>query len=157
MFALTPVAGAAEPELLGTFDDWQAYTYKAPDTRVCYAVSSPKSSEAGKKVKRDPIYFLVTHMPGRKVRGEISTFIGYPFKESSIVTVKVDDKSFELFTTGDGAWVDNAAREKEILAAMKAGTKLVVTGTSWKGTETTDTYSLAGISAAVDKIDSACK
>jgi hypothetical protein len=139
MFALTPVAGAAEPELLGTFDDWQAYTYKAPDTRVCYAVSSPKSSEAGKKVKRDPIYFLVTHMPGR------------------IVTVKVDDKSFELFTTGDGAWVDNAAREKEILAAMKAGTKLVVTGTSWKGTETTDTYSLAGISAAVDKIDSACK
>jgi hypothetical protein len=40
---------------------------------------------------------------------------------------------------------------------MKNGKKLSVTGTSWKGTETTDHYSLSGISAAMDKIDSACK
>jgi hypothetical protein len=34
---------------------------------------------------------------------------------------------------------------------------LSVTGTSWKGTETTDTYSLMGAGKAIDKIDSACK
>ena len=60
-------------------------------------------------------------------------------------------------TNGDGAWADTTAKEKQIVAAMKNGTKLSVTGTSWKGTETTDNYSLSGITAAMDKIDSACK
>jgi hypothetical protein len=40
---------------------------------------------------------------------------------------------------------------------MKTGKKLSVTGTSWKGTETTDNYSLNGLSPAIDKINSACK
>jgi Invasion associated locus B (IalB) protein len=153
----TGQALAADPELLGSYDDWSAYTYKAADTKVCYAVSSPKSSESKKKVKRDPIFFLVTHMPGRKIRGEVSTIIGYPFKESTLVKLVVDDAEFELFTNGDGAWADAPAKEKQIVTAMKSGKALKVTGTSWKGTETTDTYSLAGISAAMDKIDSACK
>ena len=40
---------------------------------------------------------------------------------------------------------------------MKQGQKFSVSGTSWKGTETTDTDSLNGFSAAMDKIDSSCK
>ena len=62
-----------------------------------------------------------------------------------------------LFTNGDGAWADTKEKEKKIVAAMKAGQKFTVTGTSWKGTETTDSYSLNGFSAAMDKIDSSCK
>lgn len=150
-------ARAAEPTSLGVFDDWTAYTYKASDTKVCYVVSQPKSSDSAKKVKRDPIFFIVTNMPGRKISGEVSTIIGYPFKEETTVQVKVDEASFELFTNGDGAWADTTAKEKKIVAAMKNGKKLSVTGTSWKGTETTDNYSLSGISAAMDKIDNACK
>ncbi len=150
-------ARSAEPTLLATFNDWTAYTYKAPDTKVCYVVSQPKSSESVKKVKRDPIFFIITHMPGRKIRGEVSTIIGYPFKESTMVQVKVDDAEFELFTNGDGAWADTTDKEKKIVAAMKNGQKLSVKGTSWKGTETTDFYSLNGLSAAMDKIDSTCK
>jgi invasion protein IalB len=155
--ALTGAAQAAEPTSLGVFNDWTAYTYKAADTKVCYVVSQPKSSESAKKVKRDPIFFLITHMPGRKINGEVSTIIGYPFKEQTTVQVKVDDEDFVLFTNGDGAWADTTAKEKKIVDAMKNGKKLSVTGTSWKGTETTDNYSLSGISAAMDKIDSACK
>jgi invasion protein IalB len=159
LLTLTFSAGAlaAEPTSLGVFNDWTAYTYKAPDTKVCYVVSQPKSSEPAKKVKRDPIFFIITHMPGRKINGEVSTIIGYPFKEETTVQVKVDNASFELFTNGDGAWADTTAKEKKIVAAMKNGKTLSVAGTSWKGTETTDFYSLDGLSAAMDKIDSACK
>lgn len=153
-----PVAAAAqEPTLLGTFDDWEAYTYKAKDSRVCYIYSSPKKSEAGKKVKRDPIYFMVTHWPGRKIKGQVSTIIGYPFKESSQVKLSVDAKAFDLYTNGDMAWADGADTEKSIVDAMLAGSQLTVAGTSWRGTETTDTYSLAGVKAAMDKIDATCK
>ncbi len=151
------VAQAQEPTSLGTFDDWDAYTYKAKDSKVCYIYSAPKKTEAAKKVKRDPIYFMVTHWPGRKIKGQISTIIGYPFKESSLVKVSVDTKSFNLYTNGDMAWADGAETEKDIVDAMRNGKALTVSGTSWRGTETTDTYSLAGVQAAMDKIDATCK
>ena len=154
---MTGSARSAEPVSLGVFTDWTAYTYKAPDTAVCYIVSQPKASDAARKVKRDPIFFIVTHMPGRKINGEVSTIIGYPFKESTMVQLKVDGTEFELFTNGDGAWADTTEKEKKIVTAMKQGQKFTVRGTSWKGTETTDTYSLNGFSAAMDKIDRPCK
>lgn len=147
----------AEPTPLGVFADWTAYTYKASDTQVCYIVSQPKSSDAVKKVKRDPIFFIVTHMPGRNINGEVSTIIGYPFKESTKVQLKIDNVEYELFTNGDGAWADTTEKEKKIVATMKAGQKFSVRGTSWKGTETIDNYSLNGFTAAMDKIDSSCK
>jgi invasion protein IalB len=145
----TVLAQGTDPELLGEFSDWAAYTYKAKDTKVCYVSSRPKSSEP-KNAKRDPAFLLVTHMPGRKVKGEVSTIIGYPFKT-------VDEASFELFTNADGAWADKPETEKKIVSAMKNGKVLKISGTSWRGTATTDTYSLEGISAALAKIDDACK
>jgi len=149
-------AQSAEPALLGQFNDWAAYTYKAPDTKVCYISSRPKASEP-KAAKRDPAFFLVTHMPGRKVRGEIMTIIGYAFKKDSTVELKVDDAAFELFSNADGAWADTTATEKKIVDAMKTGKSLSLKGISWRGTETLDTYSLEGVSAALAKIDEACK
>jgi len=149
-------AEGTEPEQIGIFDDWAAYNYKAADTKVCYVSSSPKGTEP-KSVKRDPAFFLVTHMPGRKIRGEVSTIIGYPFKKETNAELTIDDAKFTLFTNADGAWADSPATEKQIVAAMKAGQSLKVKGTSWRGTQTIDTYSLNGISAALAAIDKACK
>ncbi len=151
------LAHAEDPVSLGTFDDWESFTYQASNAPVCYIYSVPKKSESAKKVKRDPVYFLVTHFPGRKIRNQVSTIIGYPFKESSMVTVKVDDAAFELYTNGDAAWAAAVETEAALVKALKTGKTLTVTGTSWKGTETTDTYSLVGVPAALTKIDSACK
>jgi Invasion associated locus B (IalB) protein len=156
-FGSLGAARAEEPVSLGTFDDWETFTYQSGGAPVCYIYSVPKKSDSVKKVKRDPIYFLVTHFPGRKIRNQVSTIIGYPFKESSTVTVTLDETSFELYTNGDAAWAAAAETELAIVKAMKTGKSLKVTGTSWKGTETTDTYSLVGVAKAMDKIDSACK
>ncbi len=151
-------ARADDPVSIGKFDDWEAFTYQSNGTPVCYVFSSPKKTESDKKIaKRDPVYFLVSHFPGRKIKGQISTIIGYPFKESSTVEVKVDDKSFELYINGDTAWAAANDVEAQIVKAMKAGKALSVTGTSWKGTQTTDTYSLLGLPKALDKIDATCK
>lgn len=157
MIGVSGSAMGAEPISLGVFTDWTAYTYKASDTKVCYIVSQPKSSEAVKKVKRDPIFFIITHMPGRNINGEVSTIIGYPFKEATTVQLRIDNVEFELFTNGDGAWADTTEKEKKIVATMKAGQQFSVRGMSWKGTETTDHYSLNGFTAAMDMIDSSCK
>ena len=155
--AFTGLAQAeGEPKQIGAFDDWLAYSYDAADSKVCYVSSTPKSSEP-KNAKRDPAFFLVTHMPGRKppVRGEVSTIIGYPFKEGQIVKLTIDAESYDMFSKGDTAWVDTGT-DKKIVAAMKGGKSLKVAGTSWRGTQTVDTYSLNGISAALAAIDKAC-
>ena len=151
----TAMAEGNEPAQIGEFGGWVAYTYKAADTKVCYISARPTAS-APKVAKRDPAFFLVSHMPGRKVKGEVSTIIGYPFKKDSKAVVKIDDASFDLYTNGDGAWADSSATEKKIVAAMKGGKSLSVTGTSWRGTKTVDSYALDGVSAALAKIDEAC-
>ncbi len=157
VLAGAPEAVAQEPTSLGKFENWEAYTYKAKDSRVCYVYSAPVKSDSPKKVKRDPIYFMVTHWPGRKVRDQVSTIIGYPFKEESVVKMKVGEREFDLYTNGDMAWADGAETDQAIVAAMKNGSTLTLSGMSWRGTPTTDTYSLAGVVSAMDKIDETCK
>ena len=50
----------------------------------------------------------------------------------------------------------DAADEQKLIEAMKKGSKLVVKATSTRGTQTTDTYSLNGLSQAMDAIATAC-
>jgi invasion associated locus B (IalB) protein len=147
---------AQEPTLLGDFGDWAAYTYISGQGKVCYAVSIPKSSEPT-GLNRDPVFFLISHFPKQGVRNEISTIIGYPFRKESTAQLTIGEQTFDLFTSGDGAWADSAAKDREIVEALKKGAKMDLQGTSWRGTSTKDNYSLQGVSAAVQKIDDTCK
>jgi Invasion associated locus B (IalB) protein len=66
-------------------------------------------------------------------------------------TAVIGDASFELLPKGADLWVKNAAKESELIAEMRKGAKLVVKAGSKKGNVTTDTYSLAGFSQAIDR------
>jgi hypothetical protein len=83
-------AQAQDPKLLGEFQDWAAYTYESDSGPVCYIVSQPTDWEP-KNVNRGPIFFLITHRPSERVRNEVNTIIGYPFREGSSATVTVGD------------------------------------------------------------------
>ena len=54
------------------------------------------------------------------------------------------------------AWVENAAEEPALVAAMKGGKSMTVKAVSGRGTATSYSYSLSGISAALKQIES-CK
>ena len=158
LLASSTAARAEDPVSLGAFEDWEAFMYHSDGAPVCYVLSTPKKSDADKKIiHRDPVYFMVTHFSGRKVKGQISTIIGYPFKEQTTVALKVDAQAFELYTNGDSAWAAAADVEANVVKAMKTAKVLTVTGTSVRGTQTTDTYSLTGFNKALEKIDMGCK
>jgi hypothetical protein len=151
-------AHAEDPVSLGAFDDWEAFSYHSDGAPVCYVFSVPKTTNSDKKIaKRDSVYFMVTNFPGRKAKGQISTIIGYPFQDQSTVQLLVDEESYELYTSGDRAWAADPTTEATIVKQMKTAKTLTVSGTSSKGTTTTDTYSLTGFPKALDKIDTACK
>jgi hypothetical protein len=64
---------------------------------------------------------------------------------------------YQLYTNGDGAWAESGDLDKRIVEAMKNGKTMSVSGVSWRGTQTSDRYSLSGVTAAMNKIDSMCK
>ncbi|WP_040485334.1 invasion associated locus B family protein [Lutibaculum baratangense] len=144
------------PTPLGQFNDWAAYSGQNSGNKVCYILSQPKSSEP-QGVNRDPIYFFVTARPGQDVDSEVSIIMGYPLQPNSTPTVTVDGTSFDLFAKNDSAWVANAAEERRLVAAMRAGRDMSVRGTSTRGTNTTDTYSLSGVTAAHNRIQQECR
>lgn len=155
-------AGAAGPALaqtpnrIGTFKDWSSYAYSDGRGKVCYAASQPKT-QAPQGLNRDPSYFMITARPAENVRSEVSVIMGYPFKEGSKVSVDIDGQKFTMFTKDDGAWIENAAEETALIAAMKKGHGMSIAGISRRGTQTTDTYSLGGISASLDALAKNCR
>ena len=139
------------------FQDWGTYQFNDPQRgKMCFAVSQPKDMEP-KGVNRDPVYFFITTRPQEGVREEVNVITGYPYKEGSKTTIQVGSDSFSLYTSGDGAWLENAAEEARLVAAMRAGSTMVVRGTSRRGTLTVDTYSLSGVTAAANRALQACQ
>jgi invasion protein IalB len=92
------------------------------------------------------------------VKNEVSIIVGYPQKPNADATVTIDGSArYSMYTQDDGAWVKNAAEEPQLVQAMRKGAEMVVRSVSTHGTKTTDTYSLKGVSDALDKVASECK
>lgn len=147
---------AQEATQLATFNDWTAWRGSDSSGQICYISAQPDKSEpAG--VNRSPIHFLIIHRKGLGTKNEVQTLIGYPFNSSnSNASATIDGQTFDMVTEGEGAWLAESSREAAFVAAMKAGSTMVVRGTSQRGTNTIDTYSLSGVTAAMGEIDKAC-
>jgi len=160
IFCCAAAAAEEKPTLLGNFRDWHVYSVGAGIDRLCYALSQPKE-ETPKNLKRGAASFLISSWPGRKVKNEPSVVPGYQYKVGSKTQVQVGSDKFDLFIKNDGAnggaWLEDPADEKRLIEALKRGSDMIVTGASSRGPLTRDTYSLAGISAALDKVDGSCK
>lgn len=147
---------AQTPKEIGKFRDWVAYVYKTDQDHVCYATSWPKKS-APKGVKRGEIYLAVSHRPRKKVVGEVSVVVGYPFKNGTEAIAEIKGKTYSMPTRGERAWAVDAAEDRRLIKGMKAGSRAVIRGISSRGTKTTDSYSLLGFTAAYNAISRACK
>ena len=149
IMALAPAAQAQQATELGTFNAWTAWQANDASGVICYVSATPTSSEpAG--ANRDPIHFMIIHRKGMGTKNEVQTIIGYPYNTS-------DAKSYPMVTEGSAGWLASTGDEAGFVQAFKAGSNLVVRGTSQRGTDTVDTYSLSGATAAVNAIDAACQ
>lgn len=149
------VAAAQTPTRMSQFNAWGSYSYTAAGGKVCYILSTPTAMEPA-NVDHGDIFFLISQKPGQGVSYEPQVVMGYQMQEGSKVVVDVDGKKYTLFTRGESAWMENAAEEPQLVAALRAGTTLRVDAKSRRGTATQYTYSLSGVTAALQSINS-CK
>ena len=152
------MTGGTEPTLIGQFGTWGAYAATPNGKRVCFALAKPTASKTNPPNRpRDPAYAFVSTRPGEKVVNEVSIMIGYALKPGSESTLEVGGAAYSMYTQGDGLWIKNAAEEDQMVQAMRRSADAVVKGVSAKGTETTDTFSMKGLSQALDRIAQDCK
>ena len=156
-------AGAQEStNQVAVVTDWSVFTEPAQGKPTeCWGVSKPKetvNSRDGKpvQVSRSEILLFVTYRAGGAA-GEVSFTGGYPFAPGSTVNITVDGTSMELFTDGEFAWTANPEADAKLLAAMKKGANAVLTARSARGTQTQDTFSLRGFTAAVEEASKRCQ
>ena len=152
------IAGGAEPTLIGQFGTWGAYTATPNGKKVCFALAKPATSKTNPPNRpRDPAYAFVSTRPSEKVVNEVSIMIGYALKPGSDSTLEVAGASYAMYGQGDGLWIKNAAEEERMVDAMRKAADATVKGISAKGTETTDVFSLKGLSQALDRLAQDCK
>ena len=162
--ALAATAGSAMAQestnVVDVKSDWSVFTDENP--KECWGVTAPKSSAATRDgtevtVRRGEVQLFVTFRPGAGAAGEVSYTGGYPFADKSTVTVAIDGTTYEMFTDGEWAWPATPDADAQLLAAMKKGAEAVITARSGRGTQTADTFSLRGFTAAMQEAEKRCQ
>ncbi len=150
------VASASDIEVLGSFDNWSAYSYDDGKDHVCYMAAQPTKSQ-GKYSRRDDVFLIVTHRPNDSTFNVVNVVAGYTYKTTSKPQLTIDkNKAIELKRHENTAWAKDAATDEQLVAEMKKGSNATLLGTSARGTKTTDTFSLKGFSKAYEAINKAC-
>jgi len=152
-------AAAAPADLLGVFGNWSAYTTGTGSNLTCYALSKPRATRPA-AAKRSAVYLMVSDWPSRKVKAEPQIIYGYQGKEGAPAALGVGSDKFTFFIRNNGkegsAWLQQLGENPRLVTAMQDGVSAVASGTSVKGTKTSDTYSLAGFNDAMAKVHAAC-
>lgn len=135
---------------------WQTHVIdKKGSNKICFATTQPASSTGDYK-KRGAVYLTVSNRQQDNVMGEISIELGYSIKPDTDVTLVIDNaKTFQLFIKNETAWA-YGDEDAKIIKALVAGKNATVTGISFRGTKTTDTFELKGFKKALDQINSSC-
>ncbi|WP_208432446.1 invasion associated locus B family protein [Bartonella taylorii] len=142
---------AQAPSRLNQFEAWGAYSYKSPKNTICYVLSVPLET-LPTTVNHGDNFFLVTKRSNSPVSFEPQFMAGYTLKEGSKVIVTIGEKNFDFFTKDSSAWLASPESEKQLVSAMRVGRNMTVKAISKRGTHTTYTYSLKGVTAALNAV-----
>ena len=122
------------------------------DQNYCYIGSAPIKEE-GEYSKRGDTYIIVYRI-NKNSEKTVQITAGYNYAEEKPVIVKIDQTSFEFFSSDDTAWINK--KDKEVIFAMQKGLEMTIEGYSSRGTFTKDTYSLKGFTTANNKLSKDC-
>ena len=126
------------------------WSFKKVNGTACSIFQIPVS-EKGDYSKRGTVLFYVFKEDNTEY---VRIDSGYPYDPNKYVKVSIDSNNYQFFGENDSAW--SMKDDRIIVDAMKAGKQMIVVGYSQRGTETTDTYTLIGITNAYNSLQKDC-
>ena len=150
--ALAQQRGAATtpqgPRRLGDFQSWTAAVHSEAGQKVCYAFTRASRTDPS----REGVILTVTHRTNG--RDQVALSAGYAYPRNAAVTVAIGQTQLPFYTGGNSAFARDG---RAAVAAFRGGSQAVARGPRAGGRGTaTDTFTLAGFSAAYDAISQEC-
>ncbi len=155
--ALLGAGSAFAAENLGTFNQWTAWTDNDQGAKICYIASNPQTREPTNLNHGDiaQTFLLVTIRPTN--RNEVAVLVDFPISSTNPnASATIDGRSYPMVTEGRAGWLASVEDEPGFVAAMRAGSTLQVRLTSGAGNNTVHTYSLSGVTAALNRASQEC-
>ncbi|TCT05559.1 invasion associated locus B family protein [Aquabacter spiritensis] len=146
---------ATVPESAGSFQDWSAWVYKEGGRPHCY-IYAQAVEKAPARLDHGDVSFFVRSVRQAATKTEASLNVGYDFQPGSTVRAAIGDETFQLMVKGQNAWLPTAEEEDDLLAAMKGGSEMSIRATSRRGNPTSYTFSLDGVTAAIQQMQKQC-
>ena len=152
--AAAPVA-AQGTKVVNTFTAWTKYSHTGDPGDICFITSQPRETKPT-DVERDRANFYVSSWATDGIRNQVSVLLGDELDDEAEIDVRIGSRSFKLHAKDGKGFVGDPTDELQLIDAMKRGSFMTVTARTKDGTETTDTYSLIGVTAAVNALANGC-
>lgn len=157
-----PTGQSATPRALGTFEGWRAFEAGPNNAKICYLTARPTRSESRPaNAQRGDIALTIAHHQNPRRNDEFTMGLGYPARDGGEIEIGRTKATLSTLAQANSqmVWAREADGDRQIVNALRtapATANAVVRATSARGTETTDTFALAGFQRALAEIDRAC-
>lgn len=148
-------AQSSEPRLLGTYGVWQTYQRDEGQQRICYALSQPKSKSPN-SVNHGDIYFMVSNWRSGAAIEQPSFLAGFSLKTTEPPSTRVGNASTPMYVSQNEAFVEDNNDERRLVKNMRDGSTMRVDAVSTRGTSVSYSFSLKGVTAALQRSKQAC-
>lgn len=145
-------AAAPRPAMIGEFQSWTAASHVESGQKVCYAFTRARSMDGVPGRDANNVMLLVTHRSNG--RDQVAARVGFSFARGAEGRLIVATGEFPMQTSGDTAFARDG---RAVVTALRGGREALHRGPGPNGRGTaTDTFALAGFSAAYEAISREC-
>lgn len=153
---LASAVAAQTPEQVATYRDWIVYSAEVGGDTICYAVTKPTDQDPS-SVDHGDVFFTVATWKSGRASEQPSFMAGYELRTEPEPLVRVGSDRWSMYTSEDESFVESDSDEDRLVSAMRRGSEMRVSAMSARGTNTEYTFSLLGVSNALDRARAACR
>lgn len=150
------IAAAAEPTAVATYRDWSVFVRDVKGDKICFAATEAKD-KSPKSVQHGDVFVIVSTWKSGAAKNQPSLMTGYNLKDAPEPTIRIGSDKWEMYVSGNEAFIESSGEEARLIKAMRRGSDMRISAVSTRGTATNYVFSLLGVSAALDRVATACK
>lgn len=140
---------------IGKAGAWGIFTSGEGRQKNCFIMAQP-AERLPKGLARDPAHVFITMRKGEANKMEFSMLTGYPLKTGTDAQLTVGSATFAGVGQNKTVWLKNPAEENRFIGELRKAGNLSVKGTSQRGNDTTDRYTLTGFGQALERAQQEC-
>lgn len=155
LLASQSAAMAAEPTAIATYRDWSVFVRDVDGDKICFAATEAKD-KSPKSVRHGNIFFLVASWKSGAATYQPSLMTGYNLQDKPVPTIRIGSEKWQMFSSENEAFIEENARERSLISAMRRGSDMRVSAVSSRGNATNYVLSLRGVTKALERVGEAC-